>query len=267
MKNCLLILVVILFSFSVLYALSGNPHAFLNDDCSKCHVDYATKPSELTASVVSLCMRCHDKTAMITSHPMDITPCQTRIPKDFPLTYGKITCSTCHNIHNKRFNEEGEKTYFLRQNLRGKAFCAACHEASLIEGIHAEFVTRGITATQNVISNKDTSYDRMSKECLQCHNELAPANVRASSGTDTVSKSCVEHAVGVKYDALQKKKCGLRQRGMITEEIRFFKGRIGCGTCHNIYSKLPKKLVLKKGQLCKGCHDRDRSNCNGCHEK
>jgi len=41
------------------------------------------------------------------------------------------------------------------------------------------------------------------------------------------------------------------------QEIRLFEGRIGCGTCHDPFSKLPKQLVMsnKGSRICLACHD------------
>ena len=70
------------------------------------------------------------------------------------------------------------------------------------------------------------------------------------------------HPVGVTYPisgALArpgKKAPSVRDLAMVDPRIRLFGGKIGCGTCHDFYSTIPKFLVLdtRGGRLCRACH-------------
>jgi predicted CXXCH cytochrome family protein len=43
-----------------------------------------------------------------------------------------------------------------------------------------------------------------------------------------------------------------------TPQIRLFDGRLGCGSCHSLYSQQQKKLVMsnQNGKLCIKCHNK-----------
>lgn len=57
-----------------------------------------------------------------------------------------------------------------------------------------------------------------------------------------------------------------RELGLTEEEvafyldqmIRLYSGRLGCGTCHSVYSKHAKHLVMdnRGSRLCIACHNR-----------
>jgi predicted CXXCH cytochrome family protein len=47
-----------------------------------------------------------------------------------------------------------------------------------------------------------------------------------------------------------------RPAGMLDKNISLFDGKVGCGTCHNIYSQIRNLLVLDnaRSKLCLECH-------------
>ncbi len=44
--------------------------------------------------------------------------------------------------------------------------------------------------------------------------------------------------------------------GLLDERLRLFDGKVGCGTCHDMYSSEPKKLTVSDSgsNLCILCH-------------
>ena len=98
----------------------------------------------------------------------------------------------------------------------------------------------------------------MSLECIECHDSYM------KSATDTLgagrwnhfSKN-TGHPIGINYKEIRRKNTNkFRPEVMLGREIRLFNGKIGCGTCHNIYSEEKKMLAESnmKSRLCLECH-------------
>lgn len=110
----------------------------LNTECAACHVSGRNTTSSTATTLIGnqeqLCARCHSNSIQ-NSHPSGfIPPPEYRIPAQYPLDWrGYITCSTCHDIHSNR-------PYRLRDNVRGRHMCLACHRQDFFEamrgGVH-----------------------------------------------------------------------------------------------------------------------------------
>lgn len=230
------------------YSLSRKPHEFSVGECSICHIDEKRQPMSIKTNITSACDTCHTRLKEILSHPTDIYPSLT-IPKDMPLTEGRLTCITCHNVHQR----EG-KRYFLRREVKGPFFCSSCHKVDEKGHVVLEKVHTGTYA----VTDRATSIDRMSLECIECHSASlnTPADSLGAGIWSHYSKKA-EHPIGVSYERISTQKMrNYRPLSMLPKEIRLFNGKIGCGTCHNIYSKEPFMLVLNnfKSRLCLECH-------------
>jgi len=230
------------------YSLSRKPHEFSTGQCSLCHIDEKKQPMNIKPNITGACDTCHTGLKERLSHPTDIYPTLI-IPKDMPLIEGRITCITCHYIHPKE-----ERRYFLRRGVKGPFFCSSCHTVDekghvVLEKVH--------TGTYTVTDSRN-SIDRMSLECIECHS--ASLNIPAGSlgaGTWNHYSRKVNHPIGVSYERVSTQKMrDYRPLSMLSKEIRLFNGKIGCGTCHNVYSKEPFMLVLNnfKSRLCLECH-------------
>ena len=57
--------------------------------------------------------------------------------------------------------------------------------------------------------------------------------------------------------AFKKKDTSFRDKAVLDKRIRLFNGKVGCGSCHNPYSKNAKFLVIETegGRLCLSCHE------------
>ncbi|MDO8413618.1 MAG: cytochrome c3 family protein [Gallionellaceae bacterium] len=103
----------------------------LNTECATCHVSGRDTTASTAATLIGnqeqLCARCHSN-SMQNSHPSGfIPPAEYRIPVRYPLDWrGYITCSTCHEVHSDR-------SYRLRDNVRGRNMCLACHKQEFFE--------------------------------------------------------------------------------------------------------------------------------------
>jgi len=77
--------------------------------------------------IPSSCLNCHDYKE--NHHPTDIAP-DNPANYPFPLSYGKITCSTCHNPHQEGVFQRGPaaKGADVKGKLRLANLCFACHE-------------------------------------------------------------------------------------------------------------------------------------------
>jgi len=106
--------------------------------CSSCHISGVGGRRNLRfdADVSRLCRSCHDgRRATREAHPVGVAPSETmvkRIPPDFPLEKGMVTCSTCHDV-TLQCKAGQPAAWSRRRFLRGAdltgplEFCFRCH--------------------------------------------------------------------------------------------------------------------------------------------
>jgi len=111
----------------------GNPHAhFANPDlCPKCHLSPGSQPGpgRISTRADAVCLGCHKKESMGSSHPMNVRPDEKyrnmNVPADLPLDDdGRIMCLTCHTAHGAYVS------FFLRRSGpdgRFEVLCESCH--------------------------------------------------------------------------------------------------------------------------------------------
>jgi predicted CXXCH cytochrome family protein len=117
--------------------LPKNPHGDASM-CATCHTSDNGGRGSLVfdADVSELCQSCHDGWhATREAHPVNLMPSveiAKKIPSDFPLDNGKLTCSTCHDI-TWACSTEQSADISGRSHLRGAPtsarmeFCFNCH--------------------------------------------------------------------------------------------------------------------------------------------
>jgi predicted CXXCH cytochrome family protein len=249
---------------AVVYGLSGEPHEFSSGECSICHVDEKSAPMNLNPGITSGCETCHSELKKTQSHPTDMYP-SLSIPKDLPLIEGRLTCITCHYVHPAEKNlfikkhyflRRQKKHYFLRRQVRGPYFCSVCHK--LDEKGHIIFISENVHAGSYKVTDTTTLIDRMSLECIECHDRYItePVDSLGAGKWEHFNKKST-HPIGVSYKKIRARKMREYQpASMLRPEIRLFDGKIGCGTCHNIYSKESFILVMsnRESRLCLECH-------------
>lgn len=92
----------------------------------------------------------------------------------------------------------------------------------------------------------DYPIDLYSVQCIECHKDYL-----VDSGNS--------HPIGVSYtETTLKDSKGYNLPTSLNRAIRFFNGKIGCGTCHKVDSKEKSMLVMtnNKNLLCSECHNK-----------
>jgi len=245
------------------------PHAFGPGDCRGCHLtnpDRARSEGRnrlrMVAPVKQLCARCHWKITENYSHPVEVYPVDVRIPPDMPLSWnGRMTCSTCHDIHGSATTPSGKRSFFLRRGTRGRAFCMTCHEENPVTRIAARRSThRGAIAyahtARYLVKSPGIGIDSMSLQCLSCHDGSSATAIEARVGAGIWKHSSGggPHPIGVNYGLARARKGHLVPEAMLPKSVKLFNGAVGCGTCHDPYSHRERKLVVERKDLCNTCH-------------
>ncbi len=81
--------------------------------------------------------------------------------------------------------------------------------------------------------------------CSRCHKAVVAAS----------------HPVGVRYGATKPRRgrgrAKLRAKSLLDKRNPRFDGKVGCASCHNVYSRSKNLLVMenRRGRLCLACHD------------
>lgn len=94
MKIAILILIVSI-------AGAGNAFPAEKHECGYCHVAFdKTAKASLKSPLAELCVQCHPDRKSPNEHKVDIVPSMKVL--ELPLSKdGKITCTTCHDPHEK----------------------------------------------------------------------------------------------------------------------------------------------------------------------
>jgi predicted CXXCH cytochrome family protein len=218
--------------------------------CNECHLSVSGGKKIFVREIDRLCDGCH--TSLGLSHPSGMRP-SFAIPAGFPLDWnGRMTCATCHDAH-------GNREFLMRTEKRGRQFCFMCHET--LPGIHGDSRQPAHTGSRRgprgfEAARFEGSIDRISVDCLVCHDVTSarPADVRIGAGVYNHAGGG-SHPIGVDY-----MKAFARGRyvhpSRMKPAIVLINGRIGCGTCHNIYSKEKFYLAVsnERSALCFQCH-------------
>lgn len=246
-KSKMLLLLLAFLLLPLLTTARRTAHNF-EGECDMCHVSLADNKMIFTKDIDFLCETCHDELGF--SHPSGLKP-SFSLPEGFPLDWaGRMTCATCHNIH-------GEEKNLLRGQT-GRVFCYSCHGENF-ETHFAEAEPTHSTGKPSRTGFQTLSYegsvDSLSLECMGCHDETIVKG--AGVWTD---RSGGSHPIGVDYmEAYRKDMKRLRHPSTLNPAIKLFNGKVGCGSCHNIYSKEKFYLTVRK--------DRKSSLCTSCHNQ
>lgn len=217
--------------------------------CSMCHLSFADGKKIFVKEIDFLCSECHDNLGL--SHPSGMKP-SMRIPDRFPLDWaGRMTCATCHDVHDSSESLRGEK--------KGRVFCYTCHRGAMGRHRGSEQPAHSrmrVDVRGFEVVNPENPIDRLSMECLSCHDSTLgrSADVKIGSGIWSHGNG-VSHPIGVEYMKAYRDG-GFKHRSSINPSIRLFDGKIGCGSCHNIYSKERFYLAISNrgSALCLACH-------------
>lgn len=234
------------------YASIRQTHEFSDGECAICHVDEINDPKSLLPYITDGCESCHANVKGTQSHPTDIYP-SLPVPADMPLTDGKLTCITCHYVHPKENQRFAKRHYFLRRYVTGPVLCIACHTTDNKGHIVLENVHLGSYR----VTDASTRIDAMSLICIECHDRYInePSDFMGTGQWKHMNR--LSHPIGVSYGKASSRKLHEYQpSSILPDEVPLFNGKIGCGTCHSIYSKRRSMLVMdnKDSRLCMQCH-------------
>lgn len=202
-----------------------------------------------------LCEKCHSinkqKSHPINMRPKDNIPLKTHLDKN-----GLFTCTTCHDVHkeNKTSNKQ-ELSGLLWGHIKGRAFCRLCHSQETLTGDwrHQTALNYAHSFGKFTPDLEGLILDKYSIECLSCHDgtisKYPQVEVKQGVWQHTGGS---QHPIGIDYPNSQ----DFTYSGALPEEIRLFDGKVGCLSCHEMYSKEYKKLSMsnKKSRLCLACH-------------
>ena len=250
------------------YSMEKGPHAFTDSECVNCHTkDSSGKVTkQMKMPIAMLCKKCHEKIFSGEGyvHPFNVRPTFT-VPADLPLSpEGEITCATCHNIHSPVMTPSGTKSYFLRRIGPRRQFCEACHKGGVGTGSHRAALGEAHFSSKYIVTDSSRLVDPMSRECISCHDGTFSTSVTVAVGRWRHGREFIkfdegEHPIGMDYEQARTRaggKSDLRPIDTVDPRIRFFGGKVGCGSCHDPYSTIEKKLVMsdRGSRLCFACH-------------
>jgi len=245
--------------------------------CNECHVqtpvEGGDKYLKFNGDYRYLC-RCHENTSSLPIHPFDIKPSlekEKRMPPDFPLENGKVTCKTCHNIY-----LQCQKRMFGKNSLRGAPyarrtdFCYKCHEEKRYQRLNPH---EQINKDGEVIIEK----------CLFCHKEKpdqAHATFKEVKFIGNIEALCIRcHPVAGNHAGNFNHMGVLPSPGMLKNMKAMEKkfnlilpldedGKMTCITCHNPHEKgiIPEDKPGARGAGSKYRHRLPGKLCQECHQ-
>lgn len=246
----------ILFTVFLLFTPSAKAefNHTLQGGCQTCHLtDPSDGPLIFVGNLDSICQSCHTL-AREFNHPSQVKTTLS-LPGDFWRDdENRVNCATCHDPHPE---EHGTYPFLLRRNAANRDFCLLCHTGPITsEGSHV-----GVTLLAHnknyTPSQSGATLDQASRDCITCHDgsgegKHAPFCLLLSDQ----DHSCTAHIIGLDYDEAVRKNKELRPRSGLDPVISFYEGKIGCLSCHNIYSSRPDMLSYSMSQsaLCMACH-------------
>lgn len=257
--------------------------------CTECHLDIqdkGKKPLVRFADFTQTC-RCHGYTPDTYTHPVGVTLSpekKAKIPPRYPLTDGRITCKTCHDLRLQcRDDETLARTNraFLRINpyLSRTAICYQCHDERKYRMLDPH--------------NQLDEQGRIKEEkCLYCHQsvpDVQHATLKKRRPDDEVVslighldvvcyrchyKQTRQHPINANH---LKKPTRKIMRSMRWAERKFgivmpldSSGKVTCITCHNPHEKgvIPSQRTASAGagerarlrlprvadKICLACH-------------
>lgn len=245
---------------SVIQAVSNFKAHDFQGQCLMCHIDIPGGDKKngglmFVDEIDKLCDKCH-KNIKEKSHPINIKP-----DKDIPLAMhldknGRLTCSTCHDVHKEdKTKNKAELPGFLWGHVTGRAFCSLCHNKEILGAgwRHQTTIPYAHPYGKLVQNPYGGQLDKYSVECLSCHDntisKFPQVNVQQGLWRHSMGDS---HPIGINYPRSN----NFIYPELLPREIKLFDGKIGCLSCHEIYSRENNMLVMnnKKSVLCLSCH-------------
>lgn len=211
------------------------------------------------------CVKCHTWDATM-SHPIGVAISAERA-KGLPLVGGKVTCLTCHDPE-KADGHQGQKARgrtFLRAEGESKTLCVRCHASASTARVREHGMALGRAHIQGKAAGAAAAVgsgrlDAESTTCTSCHDGTSAPDAGSHQsrwGSDDVA---TDHPVGVKVQSRPRSRTSEEMRfvevSSIDKRVRLYDRAVGCGSCHSLYSRQDKLLVMSNtgSQLCLKCH-------------
>jgi predicted CXXCH cytochrome family protein len=246
--------------------------------CQTCHSpgesgsDYPDS-TNVSGDINQLCTSgpCHDYNPVM-NHPVGVTIDQS-VSGDMPLdSAGRITCLTCHKkppSSGNSINTDVSQDFTL-YIPEGVQFCVSCHtkmKTSLSRQSHwrssmsVHLSPINLSQLSTPARQRIGSIDTESYMCLSCHDEMMvmiPLERETRQQKVTRWRNMRDHPIGMDYSRVALLKSRQYRYPLLNDRIRLFDGKMGCGSCHNLYSNERKFLVQENSSsaLCRQCHDR-----------
>ena len=264
---------IAVFIFTITITESGRsediPLHHFELSCDTCHSagssEYnSSETGEFKSDIGKLCSQsgCHDLDSVL-SHPVGIRSIGA-IRQDMPLDQdSRMTCLTCHIMSSS--SQKGKVLHVPNE----EGFCAKCHlemGGTARKRSHWQFSTLAhlgpINPNKQHLSNFETvgdiDIDKESHSCLSCHDDISAPIRSVSWSKSQRQENMSDHPIGMSYQDVAMR--SVRQYFPLTgtPQIRLFDGRLGCGSCHSLYSQRQNKLVMsnENGRLCIKCHNK-----------
>ena len=218
-----------------------NPH-FDKTKCHFCHKEGKPK-SSATAKRDKLCLSCHEDSRIRTElHPNKVGSHSgkvKKIPKDFPLSYGRLACITCHDSRIQCFPGE-ERKAFNASFLRGGPYA---HPSSICYRCHSQEYYEIFDPHKQL----DEAGKIIKESCLYCHKKPEGENLKDLEVGETIERICHNCHKGKTHRTVSgsmlnpdfKMQRYIRsvekQKGLYLPLSRDKK--IFCSTCHNPHEK------------------------------
>jgi predicted CXXCH cytochrome family protein len=250
--------------------------------CNTCHdpanaspqrVEQAPNIWKASADINQGCTQpaCHEYDTIL-NHPINVMA--TGAPSsDLPLENERITCLTCHSEQPSAFeNDPPEDTEPLLRIPDSMDLCDSCHSqmtGTMRQQSHWNSSTKAHLASINPQSTSHKQagqsidgIDAESRTCLSCHEDVTvtiPAFYETPAEKTARWAQMTDHPIGMDYQRVALRR-GSYLRFPLTnpKQIRFFDGKVGCGSCHSPYADRHANLVQgnSRSQLCRRCHNR-----------
>lgn len=245
--------------------------------CGQCHegvpVAGGNKRLKYGGDLNQLC-RCHTRSNRNYIHPVGIRPSRekrARMPADFPLSNGKLSCATCHDIY-----AQCQKSSLRKSSLRGAPyprrtdFCFKCHNK---QNYRILDVHKQLNRKKQLVAGK----------CLYCHMQTPDAkratfkDLKFVSDLGTLCRRChlvrgnhsgnFNHLIKPSAKGLAKMKRMEKKFDIILPLDAH--GKMTCVTCHNPHEKgvIAPQSPAAKGADSKFRHRLPGRMCIECHQK
>lgn len=202
------------------------------------------------------CVSCHHFEQVLT-HPTNVRASMP-VPASLPLNAGMVTCLTCHDAGPN--HATGHQKVGVRSDSSGTSLCMQCH-SNVKNSTKAVHALRGGKAHLSARSQYDAHASKVadgeSVSCMGCHDGTSASDAGSHSIKRSQDDMLPDHPIGIPMRETGRKRDGdFRLNRTIDKRIRLYDGNLGCGSCHSIYSREPKELVMNNrgSKLCLGCH-------------